>query len=499
LKRILVFLLLIAFGAIPCAGEVRLRLISGQVLEGTDVRREGGNYYLTMADGGVIPLPQELVAAVELVGKKKEPPPEEENEEVWPPTGLTKSKPQQLAGDPVAPPTPREQLGTLGEPSKFQEGIFDPYWHPESDWKNDPTNPNRNDFAPSEWAESVIDPEWVPENAYPDDHIEFAPSEFKGNIIDPTWAPQDAFKKKTSFKTASARRFMTGRTTILSAEQPPPLEAFEGRNLAFSASYEDGRALSARCRTCPRGGGTIQATWMRNKPVPSARATRYSDPETCADQLLEAYLESVDPPKDGSAAAPKESAVESVDRPPLVDLPIDLHRVQWEFADTTLGVIYTAGASGCRPINGDLPELLGIELSDAQHLALAASAYNAVMSDNPVELASDRLKIEYAFAVTALLDPEISHRRETETILLRDDADLGRVRQAIGADRTLTRKERKRRLKAMGEHVDLPRVSHGPEAEIVTFHAWSGASEPVNRYEVRLLESGRVGVRREPI
>jgi len=425
LKRIVVFLLLIAVGAIPCAGEVRLHLSSGQVLEGTDVRREDGNYYLTMMDGGVIPIPQELVTSVELIGDKKEPPPEDDKP-VWPPTGFTPSKPQQLEGQAVTPPSRREQLEALGDPSKFQQGVFDPYWHPESDWKIDPTNPNRNDFAPSEWTESIIDPDWVPENAYPEDHIEFAPSEFKENIIDPSWVPQDAFKKKTSFRTASAQRFMTGRTTILPSQPPPPLDAFEGRGLAFSASYEDGRALSGRCRTCSGGGGTVLATWIRNKPVPSERAASSSDPGACAEQLLEAYLELTESPK-------------------------------------------------------------------------AGSAYNAVISENPVELASDSLRIDYAFAVSALLDPEISLRSETETILLYDDADLGRVRLAIESDRSVPRKERKRRANALIEQLEPPRVFHGPEGDVVTLCVWSGASGTVNRYEVRLLESGRVGVKRETI
>ena len=182
----------------PCAAEVRLLLTSGQVLEGSDVYREGGNYYLTMMNGGAIPIPFELVTSVELTGKKEEPKPESEaggNPEAGLPTGLTPAKPQQLGGQPVAPPSRSEQLGALGEPSEFQQGVFDPNWHPESDWKNNATDPHRNDFAPSEFKKDLIDPEWVPENAYPDDKTEFAPSEFKGNIIDPSWVPQDAFKK----------------------------------------------------------------------------------------------------------------------------------------------------------------------------------------------------------------------------------------------------------------------------------------------------------------
>jgi len=210
LNRILALLLLVALGATPCAAEYRLRLVSGQVLEGSDVRREGGNYYLTMMDGGVIPIPFELVEAVELTGEKKPPP---EDVTVDPatglPSGLTPSSPQQLAGEPVAPMSRSEQLGALGESSKFQQGVFDPYWHPKSDWKNNPTDPHRNDFAPSKFQDDIVDPDWVPENAYPDDHTDFAPSEFKKNIIDPSWVPQDAFKKESSVRSLSFRRFMT--------------------------------------------------------------------------------------------------------------------------------------------------------------------------------------------------------------------------------------------------------------------------------------------------
>jgi hypothetical protein len=200
LKRLLPLLLLVALGVVPCAAEVRLVLVSGQVLEGEDVRREGGNYYLTMKDGGVTPIPQELVASVELKGEKTFEPPAPDREEIDPrtgmPSGLTPSVPEQLAGQAVTPTTPSEQTEALGAPSKFQQGVFDPYWHPESDWKINPTDPHRNDFAPSEWSKGVIDPTWVPENAYPDNKVEFAPSKFQDSIIDPTWAPQDGFKKK---------------------------------------------------------------------------------------------------------------------------------------------------------------------------------------------------------------------------------------------------------------------------------------------------------------
>ena len=500
MKRLLAILLLTAICATPCAAEVRLHLVSGQVLEGTDVNREGGNYYLTMMDGGVIPIPHELVASVELTGKKEEPPPEKEAG-VYPdtglPSGLTPAKPQQLAGDPVTVPSRREQLEVLGEPSKFQQGIFDPNWHPESDWKIDPTNPHRNDFAPSEWSESIIDPQWVPENAYPDDQIDFAPSEFKENIIDPSWVPQDGFKKKTSLRTSSARHFMRGQTILL---PEPPRQSLQDVEFTFPASYDSGRALSRRCRSCAGAGGPVRAVWMRNRPgsVP-ARGMGPTDPAHCADRLLEAYLELQHSPRGGMLPGPTRTVVESLDHGSLASLTIDLHRVRWEFEDRTLGLTYTARALGCRPINGDLSSLLGIDLSEEQHMALAASAYNAIVSENPVQLDTDHLKIDYAFAVSALLDSETSRHGDVVTILLRDDGDLGRVRRAIASDRSIPRKERKRRASALVQQVDPPRVSGLPGAEVVIFDVWSGADGTVSRYQVRLFDRGRVGVRREPV
>jgi hypothetical protein len=189
-------LLLVLAVAAPVRTEVRLVLKDGQVLEGVDVTRQGSHYHLELADGGIVPIPDELVERVVLAqARATEPsrPPDD-----GPPTGLTAAEPAELAGPgPVTPPRTSEQLRVLGQPSSFQPGIFDPNWHPESDWKQDPNDPHRNDFAPSEWADSIVDPEWQPQSAFPDDHTNFAPSTFQDNVIDPTWVPQDGFRKST--------------------------------------------------------------------------------------------------------------------------------------------------------------------------------------------------------------------------------------------------------------------------------------------------------------
>jgi len=189
------FLALLAIAAMwsaSHAADVQLVLRDGRVLEGSDVWREQGNYYLVLEGGGVIPIPEQLVERVALSAASR---PEDTAEEPAGPTGMRSPEPAQLAGTPVQAPRPSEQLEVLGTPSTFQQGVVDPYWHPESDWKADSSDPRRNDFAPSEWADSVVDSEWHPESAFTEDHTQFAPSQWQPDVIDSTWVPQDGFKK----------------------------------------------------------------------------------------------------------------------------------------------------------------------------------------------------------------------------------------------------------------------------------------------------------------
>jgi hypothetical protein len=174
--------------AAPVAADVQLVLKDGRVLDGTDVWREQGIYYLRDKGGGVVPIPEALVERVGLV-ELAEPPPEG-------PTGIQVAPPQQLAGQPNDVPHPAQQLAAFGEPARFQRGVIDPNWHPESDWDSNPNDPSRNDFAPSEWADSIVDTDWHPESAFDEDHTQFAPSTWQKGVVDSTWVPQDGFAKR---------------------------------------------------------------------------------------------------------------------------------------------------------------------------------------------------------------------------------------------------------------------------------------------------------------
>jgi hypothetical protein len=178
--------------------DVELVFGTGDSIKGKDVRREGNDYVLTTYDGGTVRIPLSDVAEVRLVGRPEEPAREEEEEESWPPTGLTPSEPQVLAGPKVTPPKTSEQLEVFGEPSKFPETSYDPTWRPKSALGPDALADSR-----STWTESSYDPSWQPEPAFEGNTLDDSRSTWQEAPSDPTWVPQDGFaekkKKESSF------------------------------------------------------------------------------------------------------------------------------------------------------------------------------------------------------------------------------------------------------------------------------------------------------------
>jgi hypothetical protein len=170
------------------AASIVLR--DGQVLEGTEVRRDGDLVLLIMASGDTLSLPMGLVSDIRLgnEGQPQEREPEERPN--VPPSGMRYAEPQVLAGIEVRPPTTAEQLAVFGEPSRFQPGVVDPNWHPES----------------------AFDAQ--------DDVMAGSRSTFQKSIIDSTWHPTDGFKKKNM----SFGGEPSGLGMLLGSAAPPPLD-----------------------------------------------------------------------------------------------------------------------------------------------------------------------------------------------------------------------------------------------------------------------------------
>ena len=116
---------LCALSVLSVQGQTELVLVDGRVIPGESVRRDGGEYVLTLESGDEISLPVELVESVRLASDREReearaaertsnlqpgfrtgkaetlagtPPPEG-------PSGLRSDGPQQLAGQPTRPPT----------------------------------------------------------------------------------------------------------------------------------------------------------------------------------------------------------------------------------------------------------------------------------------------------------------------------------------------------------------------------------------------------------
>ena len=170
-------IVLVSAIAAAAGGQAELELVDGRVLKGSEVRRDGDVYVLTLENGEALTFPVELVETVRLFGK-----------------GET------LAGDDIEPPSKADQLEVLGESSRFQEGIVDSRWTPESDWDMDPEK--QNNFRPSTWQESPIDPTWKPTSAFDKnkDVMAGSRSTWQKTTIDSSWTPTDGFKDSVGRK-----------------------------------------------------------------------------------------------------------------------------------------------------------------------------------------------------------------------------------------------------------------------------------------------------------
>ncbi len=205
-SRLLSALLGLALGLSAVLAATELVLLDGRTIDAIDVRRDGGNYLVTLEGGDMIALPLEVVKTIRLTGKGTrkvevtEPGLVAGQAVPEGPSGLRQSEPQTLAGERVRAPTTREQLGVLGPPARFQKGVVDSNWTPSSDWDMNANDPHRNDFAPSTWSKGVVDPTWTPKSAFDAnaDVLADSRSSFQKGVVDSTWTPTDGFARGRS-------------------------------------------------------------------------------------------------------------------------------------------------------------------------------------------------------------------------------------------------------------------------------------------------------------
>ncbi|HEX6852561.1 MAG TPA: hypothetical protein VF139_14285 [Candidatus Polarisedimenticolaceae bacterium] len=163
---------------------VSIVLSDGRVLEGSDLRRQGASYQLTLASGEVVSLPEGLVREIRLTDDGPKPAP----------TAIRPAAPETLAGDADSrrPPSSQTLRRALGPPATFVEPKVDPSWQPAPavDPERDVLAPQRSSFMPS-----LIDPNWTPESAFDAgiDVLASSRARFTPARVEPSWKARDGF------------------------------------------------------------------------------------------------------------------------------------------------------------------------------------------------------------------------------------------------------------------------------------------------------------------
>lgn len=460
--------LLAAVGALSSArAGTEVVLQDGQVIQATEVRRDGDNFVIVLPSGGTATLPAGSVASVRLGDE----PPAAPTTGAKPETtgGITyndkgqqisgpklpenKNFPTVVSGPDVKAPSVADQQRVLGTPSQFKGDITHQQdWVPSTDWNMDPTE--TNNWAPSTWAPDIVDSRWEPKSAYDTnkDVLADSRSTFQKGAIDSTWTPTDGFRKEgTSAKVGRAgqapyRKVETGFTTATVAAAAPAA-----------------RAMSA---------------WSCGESIFSSGTTATTGVE-------------------GELA--KSIAVKGVDDKRIAGLPVALYQADGEVAGSPRRAVFSVAGGSCRLVAGDLGPLLGVDIEDELAVSQAASAYNAALSVSGPRKTKIADKVDYAFSLATLTDPDVSGKRGANLVLLSDASQLKRIDRGKPETCALGSGQRKKEARKASLAVKMPKLQTGFEGEIATFYTWSSHEGKVYRNSVLVGRDGLVSVHRDLI
>jgi hypothetical protein len=163
-----------------------LVLNDGQVIKGSEIKRQGDAYLVTMADGNKVAFPVVLVKELRFDDDGLAPAP---------------------LPDPVekAWRDPKDQLKALGPPTQWSPNAVDTTWAPVSGFDVDK---DVLAHSRSTWSKSAVDTTWVPKSGFDMSKDVFAGrhSIWSKDAVDTTWKPSDGFGyKPPSFKSIVQR------------------------------------------------------------------------------------------------------------------------------------------------------------------------------------------------------------------------------------------------------------------------------------------------------
>jgi hypothetical protein len=421
-----------------------LLLNDGQIIKGTDVRRDGDSYLVTMAGGNTVAFPAALVKEVRL---DDDGPPK-------PPPGWDYSGPKTLAGPDVpGNQDPSQQLKVFGPPTQWSKNAVDTTWVPTNAY-----DPNVDVMAnsKSKWSKSAVDTTWVPTNAYDTnaDVMANSKSTWKQDAVDTTWKPQDGF----GFKPLSYKEPGTAQT---------PAEV---------------AALTAA--PAPYGGEVA-------RPMGPS-------PWECAEAI---FAKDTDKPTTDKSNRAASLDVQPVKTPLYASLGIPLYEARSELSGTPRKAVFAITGGQCRLVGGDADAILGLNLSPEHAMVQDNASFNAAIaargSGTVVPGGVD--KLDYALALVSLTDPKVSGANAAALKLITKPDELRTIAAATPTTCTLAKGKRRKEERNAVAAFAVPKISAGKEGDVVTFLTWSGAGGILYRNTVVLARGGVVSADRSVV
>ena len=415
-----------------------LILTDGQVINGTEIRRDGDSYLVTMEGGSIVPFPAQLVKEIKL---ESDAPPK-------PPAGWDYGGPRQFAGSPIPTQNPADQLKVFGPPTRWSKDVVDTTWQPTSayDLSKDVMEGSR-----AKWSQNAVDTTWQPTSAYDLNKEVMANSKstWSKDVVDTTWQPTDGF----GFKPLSSK------TTAATASKYP---------LTFSAPA----------------------------PIPVASASSSGpSPWSCGESIF-----AKDHDAEASANRATSITVHALKEPRYTALGLPLYKAEAKVNGEKQEAIFTVAGGQCRLLGGDSDAILGMNLTPDHTMAQDAASFNAAMATRGgAHVPPGVDPLDFALAFLSVTDPTVSGSTAASLKLVASPDELKRIANATPTACAEGKSKKRKEARTAASSFAAPKIVASNEGDVATFLTWSSAGGKLCRNTVVLSRDGVVSARREVV
>jgi hypothetical protein len=418
-----------------------LVLTDGQTIKGTDVKRQGDSYFVTMVDGNTVAIPAALVKEVKI---------EDDPPTVQPPQGFDYSGPKTLAGyGEYVSQDPKDQLQVFDGPTSWPKNVVDTTWVPTSAY-----DPDVDVLAGSRstWSKNAVDTTVVPKSAY-DPNVDVMAgtrSTWAKNVVDTTWKPTDSW----------------GFKPIL----------FNGTSPEPTAPYTPVAAAASTAPAAPA-------------------ATSAPAPWTCAEKLFAKDAARPETDKDNRSSS---MDLRSLKGSQYASLGLPLYEASGKVAGVSRKAVFTISGDECRLVGGDADVLNGLNLTADHAMAQDAASFNAAMAARGgARIPAGVDTIDYALAFVSLTDPLVSGSSAATLKLIARPEELRSIAAKSQGACAISKGKRRREERAATRSFAPPKIAAAKEGDVITFLTWSSAGGSVYRNTVVLARGGVVSSKRD--